>query len=151
MNIQHILVPVDFSEGTQTTLDCARELAGKFAARVTLLHIVQPIFPPVTEVAFTFEKQAREMQDEAERQLRDLAGSLPSGANAETVLDTGVPWDCIVERAGKLGADLIVMGTHGRSGLKHLWLGSVAERVVQHAPCAVLVVRQRPALPTPKA
>ena len=63
----------------------------------------------------------------------------------------GVPWHSIVEHSRDEPIDLIVMSTHGRSGLKHLWMGSVAERVVQHAPCAVLVTRppviQKPAPP----
>jgi nucleotide-binding universal stress UspA family protein len=146
MKIQHILVPVDFSQGTQAAIDYAREMAGRFSARLTLFHVLEPVFPPVSEVAFTFEEQARQMQEEAGKQLLKLAGAMAPGVQVDTAQETGVPWDCIVTHAQEQGIDLIIMATHGRSGLKHLWLGSVAERVVQHAPCAVLVARERPAL-----
>jgi nucleotide-binding universal stress UspA family protein len=149
MNVQHILVPVDFSEFTGDTLKTATDLAQKFTARVTLCHFLEPVFPPATELAFAFDKHNREIQDEAEKQIRVLADSFPAGIQTETRVETGIPWNGIVELAEKLRVDLIVMPTHGRSGLKHLWLGSVAERVVQHAPCAVFVVRQSPgAAPT---
>jgi universal stress protein A len=144
MNIKHILVPVDFSESTQSVVRDALELAGKFSARITLYHVLQPVFPPVGELDVTFDKRDRAMQDEAEKRLRELAGSTASKTKVNTAMEPGIPWDRIVNRASKYNVDLIVMGTHGRSGLKHLWLGSVAERVVQHAPCSVMVVRERP-------
>jgi universal stress protein A len=151
MKIQHILVPVDFSEGTPGAIRNALELAGKFSARITLYHVLQQIFPPVGELAFSFEKQERAMQDESEKHLRELAATIPCGTPVDTAMETGIPWNCIVNRAASHGVDLIVMSTHGRSGLKHLWLGSVAERVVQHAPCSVLVVRDQTALTPPKS
>jgi universal stress protein A len=143
MNIRHILVPVDFSEFTESTVQAAAELAEKFSARLTLCHFIEPVFPPVTELAFAFDRHNREMQDEAERQIRALAASVPSSIQTDTRVESDNPWSGIVDLANKLPADIIAMGTHGRSGLKHLWLGSVAERVVQQAPCAVFVVRQR--------
>ncbi len=151
MNIQHILVPVDFSESTPSSIAYALELAGKFSARITLYHVVQIMYPPGLEPVFTYEKEIKAVQDEAEKQLRELAGSIAPMAEVNTALESGVPWDCIVNRADKYGVDLIVIGTHGRSGLKHLFLGSVAERVVRHAPCAVLVVRDRPVLTPPNS
>jgi nucleotide-binding universal stress UspA family protein len=143
MNIQHILVPVDFSEFSNAILQAATELAGKFSARITLCHFIEPIFPPATELALAFQQHEREIQDEAEKQIRALAKAVASTVQVETRVEAGIPWNGIVGVAEKLRVDLIVMGTHGRSGLKHLWLGSVAERVVQHAPCAVFVVRMR--------
>jgi universal stress protein A len=154
MNVQHILVPVDFSESTNATLQAATELAEKFSARITLCHFIEPVFPPATELAFAFDQHNREIQNAADKQIRLLVQAVPSTVQVDTRVGTGIPWDGIVDLAEKLRADLIVMGTHGRSGLKHLWLGSVAERVVQHASCAVFVVRMRseasePGKPTP--
>ena len=146
MNIQHILVPVDFSESTPSSIAYALELAGKFAARITLYHVLQLMNPPGLDPVFTFEKEISALQDKTEKQLRELAGSIAPMVEVDTAMDSGVPWDCVVNRADNYGVDLIVIGTHGRSGLKHLFLGSVAERVVRHAPCAVLVVRARPSL-----
>lgn len=143
MNIQHILVPVDFSESTPSAISDALELAGRFSARVTLYHVLQPVIPPVGDLAFSFDKQERAVLDASEKQLRELAAAISSNFKVNTAMEAGIPWDCIVNHAAKHDVDLIVMGTHGRSGLKHLWLGSVAERVVQHAPCSVVVVRKR--------
>jgi nucleotide-binding universal stress UspA family protein len=143
MRIQHILVPVDFSERAQAALGQALELADKFSARITLLHVLENIFPPVTEVAVLYEEQFSDMHREAENELQKLAESAAGRAPVTTAIETGEPWDCIVNYAERQEVDLIVLDTHGRSGLKHLLLGSVAERVVQHAPCAVFVVRQR--------
>jgi nucleotide-binding universal stress UspA family protein len=151
MSIKHILVPVDFSESTQPAIDCALELAGKYSARITLCHVLQLMYNAGVPPVFTFEKEVKTVQEEATKQLRQLAGSLAPMAEVDTAMEAGVPWDRIVHFADEHGADLIVMATHGRSGLKHLMLGSVAERVVQHAPCSVLVVRGNPAHEAPKA
>ena len=155
MNIRHILVPVDFSESTPAVVSEAVELAEKFSARVTLYHVVSRFFPPVGELDYTLNRLEARLQDAAEEQLRELAASIAPRADVDFGMQTGVPWECIINRAARNGVDLIVMGTHGRSGLKHLWIGSVAERVVQHAPCSVLVVRPRavtkPARPTRRA
>ena len=151
MIIKHILVPVDFSDGTEASITSATELARKFSALVTLYHVMQMMHPPGLEPVFTEEKERKALQDETEKQLRKLAGSIAPMAEVETALEAGVPWDKIVTYADKHGVDLIVMATHGRSGLKHLMLGSVAERVVQHAPCSVLVVRQKPVNSVPNS
>jgi universal stress protein A len=145
MSIKHILVPVDFSEGTPSSIACALELAGKFSALITLYHVVQLMHPVGLEPVFTYEKEVKSVEDAAEKQLRKLAGSIAPMAEVETAMEAGVPWDKIVKYADKHGVNLIVMATHGRSGLTRLMLGSVAERVVQHAPCCVLVVREKPA------
>jgi universal stress protein A len=99
------------------------------------------------ELDYTLNKLETAMLDTAERQLRELAGQVSSRVSVDFAMQTGIPWECIVNRAAANRDDLIVMGTHGRSGLKHLFIGSVAERVVQHAPCSVLIVRTGPAAP----
>lgn len=141
-DIRHILVPVDFSEGTRCAIDYALALGGKFAARLTLLHVDKPLYIPATDVGFDYAAAERQGDGEAENQLRELAASITADIDVDTQMRYGIPWDCIVQWAAEHRADLIIMPTHGRSGLKHLLLGSVAERVVRHAHCPVLVVRE---------
>lgn len=143
MTIQHILVPVDFSESTRFTVGHACELAKRFSARVTLYHVFHIVMTPLNEVPTDLERWSEDREQAASSRLKELAASMGSGVQVETATDDGVPWDSIVKRAEKHGCDHIVMGTHGRSGLKHVLLGSVAERVVRHAPCSVTVVRKR--------
>lgn len=144
MNITHILVPVDFSEGTSNAIQYALGLGEKFSARITLFHVLEPVTPPPEGIILTFNDFETACADEACGKLLELASSFPASVPVATDMTTGIPWDCIVACAAQAHMDLIVMPTHGRSGLKHLWLGSVAERVVRHAPCPVLVVRQTP-------
>jgi nucleotide-binding universal stress UspA family protein len=148
MNIRHILVPVDFSESTPAVVSEAVELAEKFLARLTLYHVIHPVFAASGEMDYTLNQSEIKMYDQAREKLAELAAPIRPRVDAAVRMQTGIPWECIVNHAAQNDVDLIVTGTHGRSGLKHLWLGSVAERVVQHAPCCVLVVRTRPA---PKA
>jgi universal stress protein A len=155
MNLQHILVPVDFSEGTSATLAFAFELAEKFTTHLTLLHIIEPITMPAGDfylggdIAAITSVYTQNLSEAAREQMKTLAATIPPGIPFDISIGIGVPWHSIVEHARDHPIDLIVMSTHGRSGLKHLWLGSVAERVVQHAPCAVLVVRPGPNAATP--
>lgn len=143
MTIQHILVPVDFSESTNGTVRFARELAERFSARVTLYHVFHIVMTPLNEVPTDLERWSEDRERAAEARLKELAASMGSGVQVETAAEDGVPWDNIVKRAAKFGHDHIVMGIHGHTGLKHVLLGSVAERVVRHAPCSVTIVRKR--------
>ena len=136
-----ILVPTDFSGPSAAALDYARTLARTFGARLHLLH--------VTENAFlrAVVSDPRDLETAARRQLQETlteedAGSLGAVIAVEQSDD---PADEIVSYARQAEIDLIVMGTHGRSGMAHLLMGSVAEHVVHAAPCAVLTVRHAPA------
>ena len=137
-----IVVPMDFSTGSTRALAYARVLAERFGASLHLLHVVQdpylaagwsegyPAIPDLTE----------QLRQETERRLQDLASSLtPLTTSTEAVV--GTPAQTIAQVATEQRADLIVMGTHGRTGVAHLLLGSVAERVIRSAPCPVLTVR----------
>lgn len=137
----HILVPVDFSETSRLAIDYALEVCSKFSAKLTLLHIQKPPVVPGTELGFNYAEYLEHLSNTAADRLRELAASLPASCGAQIKVLEGIPWDLIVQHAADSGADLIVMPTHGRSGLKHLLLGSVSERVVRHAHCPVLVVR----------
>ena len=139
MKCQHILVPVDFSPDAERALDYAIGLARQFQARLTLFHVIH--IPVTTEVdlsSYYGEMETRAQQSIAAYQQRVA----DAGLTAEAVIMRGTPFREIVEIATTQQVDLIVMGTHGRTGLQHLLLGSVAERVVRLAPCPVMVTRE---------
>jgi universal stress protein A len=146
-NVKRILVPVDFSDASRQALVYAGELAACFGAELELLHVwdVPPYIPPEAMVgvpgtdARSLGQLAREhARDEMARLLADYQGKLPI---AETLLESGDPARVIVEVAERRESDLIVIGTHGRTGFSHLLLGSVAEKVVRRATRPVLTVR----------
>jgi universal stress protein A len=145
--INNILVPVDFSSNAERALDYATMLAKRHGAAIELLHVVDDPFtsgawtpdsyvPNLTELLQVLIAQARERLRPQEASLR------AQGIRTESWVMSGVPSREIVARAADAGFDLIVMGTHGRTGLAHVVMGSVAERVVRRAPCPVLTVRE---------
>jgi len=143
MTAQHILVPTDFSEYADYALDYAIELAQKLQARLTLLHIIQ--LTPMTMgdmYGYSLEAYLEAIESEAQKRMEALLNRVyQEGLEGETVIVQGVPFQIIVDMAESQNADLIVMGTHGRTGLTHALMGSVAEKVVRLAPCPVLVTR----------
>jgi nucleotide-binding universal stress UspA family protein len=142
--LRHILVPFDFSDGARLALAHAVATARAFNARITLFHVVHlPYlgsgFGPGDGLAL----EAR-LVEETSSQLDAIADEVKGqGVEAQVVVRVGHPSSEVVDLAGRDDIDLIIMGTHGRTGLKHVLLGSVAERVVRHAPCPVTVVRAR--------
>ena len=144
--ITRILVPVDFSSHSERAFRYALRLASRFGATVDLLHVVDNPFAAGTMTAEVYVPNLPEMLDsllqEAEKGLAALkSAAAGEGLRVETHVLTGQPAHTIVENARTGGFDLIVMGTHGRTGFSHLFVGSVAERVVRRAPCPVLTVR----------
>ena len=140
MSFQRILCPVDFSDCSREAMHAASELARAIGAAVTLFHVVEPpraLFPPPAGLVPPAAEGAP--LADAGRELAAWQGQ-ESGAPAP-IVRAGVPWHEIVAEVERGEFDLVVMGTHGRTGLTHVLLGSVAERVVRHARCSVLVVR----------
>ena len=140
-----ILVATDFSEWAEQALDYAVALAGKLDAKIFVLNVigVPSMGIPEVGVAVTstvIESTVRTHQAE----LDTLAGRHPS-VRIETVLRTGDARDLIIDVAREVSADLIVMGTHGRRGVRRALIGSIAESIVRTAPCPVLTVRQHKA------
>lgn len=143
----HILVPTDFSQAAALALDAAATLARELGAKLTLVHVHDPeaLHPPASvgwsqaqqdKLEREIERTIRESFDEVERE--QLAGVK---VEDKVIVRDASAARGICDYAQKIGADLIVIGTHGRTGLKHLMIGSVAERVVRHAPCPVLTLR----------
>lgn len=146
--LNRILVPVDFSDCSRAALDYAETLSKTFSATVDLIHVweVPPYIPPEAMVGVPghdTQTLADVAHGSAEKEMRRFVKELEDeGVKVErTLLDSGDPGRTIVEVAEKEHYDMIVLGTHGRTGLSHLLMGSVAERVVRHAPCPVLTVR----------
>ena len=144
-SLNRILVPVDFSAHSEKAVRYATTLANKFGARVSLIHVVEDPFVTGAWQAEAFVPNIPELLNElikaAQAQMGELKKHLAAhGFVVETSVITGQPARAIVEQAAAGKFDLIVMGTHGRTGLSHALMGSVAERVVQRAPCPVLTV-----------
>lgn len=139
-----ILVPVDFSTHSAEAVLYAADLSQHYEASVTLAHVYEPVTYSLPDGHLLFTTvQLSSMMSEFEKQLgAAMADAKAAGAlRVETEMLQGVAPSEILRFAGESGHDLIVMGTHGRTGVKHALLGSVAERVVRRAPCPVLTVR----------
>jgi len=134
--ITRILVPTDFSRPSEQALAYARSLAQRFGASLHLLHVVNRPLLAEGLAAEAFIDESSDMVEVAQQRLRKQA---PDAASANVVF--GYAAKSIVQHASQLGVDLIVMGSHGRTGIAHILLGSVAEAVVRTAPCPVLTVR----------
>lgn len=136
--IQTILFPTDFSESSHHALDLAFAFARDFKARLIVLHVASP--PPAVPYS-EFEKAMQESSSSRIELEKELRQCQDPGCNAEFRLVEGNPADEIIRVAGEVHCDLIVIGTHGRTGLGRLLMGSVAEKVVRRAPCPVLTAR----------
>ena len=165
MDVQTILVPIDYSEDARQALQWGASIAAKYGAKLLLLHVipkaVEEISPsgpewitPLSPPAYYYEGMAPgsrgrstepiiiDLQEQAVAQLSDFAhASLKDPVPMHVQVVVGRPAAEIVRVAREQRVDLIVMGTHGRTGLRHLLLGSVAEEVTRQAPCPVFTVR----------
>ncbi len=144
MEIRQILAPTDFSEFSKQAIESAFALAQTFGAKLLLLHVVE--LPAYPVEGFVPSTMGTTLIDDLQRQASlDLAQVLPEPPNAMVEVSrqvlVGIPYRTIVEVAEVAKADLIVMATHGRTGLSHLVMGSVTERVVRTAACPVLTIR----------
>src|SRR5262245_62200131 len=147
LNIQNIIVPIDFSRMSMQAIQIAKQLARRFGASIHLAHVRQFNYaadfvaaaPPM--VPFSFMPYEQNGEQTALKELKKVASECGvSSANCD-VLGGAPPFNEICRLAQTIPADLVVMPTHGRTGLKHVFLGSTAERIVQHSSCQVLVTR----------
>jgi nucleotide-binding universal stress UspA family protein len=138
---KRILCPVDFSPTSLHAIDHAAAIARWYQASITALHVYDPVVMPVPGLPVPAERVS---EADVARVHGEVVASLEAATIADldvhVLVDVGKPAPCILDRADTLGADLIVMGTHGTSGFEHLVLGSVAEKVLRKASCAVLTV-----------
>ena len=143
--ITRILVPTDFSETSDAALTYAQTLADSLGASLHLVHVFddpygEALMAEVNESVYE-SMRGSALAAARRRLLRRLPPADRKRFRATTAMITGTPASAIVDYAGKHEMDLIVMGTHGRSGFAHLLLGSVAEKVVRSSTCPVLTVR----------
>jgi universal stress protein A len=144
MEMRHLLVPTDFSEGSKQAFEYALGVSQTCGAKLTLLHVVElPSYLIDGHASAHVTTALRDhMQGSAQQELARL---LPEGSGTPVQIArqvaVGVPHQKILEIAAAEQVDWIVMATHGRTGLSHLVMGSVAERVVRTAPCPVLTLR----------
>jgi nucleotide-binding universal stress UspA family protein len=145
IKIKNILVATDFSAPSESALEYGRALSLNFGARLHVLHVVEvPVFSAGADgMAYDFALIQESMEEDARKKLTDLLGAENGQPPAMTRVVTTAPSPAIViaDYAKKANIDVIVMGTHGRGMLGHLFMGSVAERVVRIAPCPVLTLR----------
>ena len=143
--LKNILVATDFSESAAVALNYGRDLARTFNARLHLVHMVEDVMVRYSpEVSFAAPELQKNLEDRAWRELRARITEDDRAFTIVPVVQTcvNIP-NAIVEYAKSNSIDLIITGTHGRGPIKHLLMGSVAERVVRLAPCPVLTVHAK--------
>jgi nucleotide-binding universal stress UspA family protein len=139
-----ILTAIDFSENSDYAFDYALTLAKQFDSQLMTLHVINE---PVDLRGFyvphiSFEQLEKEIEEGAEKMMAKFCSSkMGDFTNFTTSIVTGIPYEEIIRSAQEAAASLIVLGTHGRTGLDHLIFGSTAERVVRGASCPVLTIR----------
>ncbi|MGD8863943.1 MAG: universal stress protein [Myxococcales bacterium] len=147
MAFEHILVATDFSEHSERALDVCRKLAVEGGSKVSLVHVYPETFyaaypVPAAPVAPS-KQQLAEMKQAIEESLERLRGERLEGVSFAHVglISHDSPAQAVCEYAGEHGVDLIIVGSHGRTGLAKFLMGSVAEQIARHAGCSVLLAR----------
>jgi nucleotide-binding universal stress UspA family protein len=147
VDLKKILVPIDFSETSRKAMQYGLSFARQFTAELLLLHVVEsaPLAAPAPPFPVIQDETTRAtLHESAAKQLAGWRNEIGTQVAVKASVREGVsPHAEIVKAATDGNIDLIILGTQGRTGLAHLLIGSTAERVVQHAPCPVLVVRER--------
>ena len=150
-DIATILCPVDFSEPSDAALVSAVDLAERFSAEIILLHAISNI-DPMPSPSYTLTNHLveqipqimQQMTENAHQALKELIDNrIADRVPVRKIVEIGDPANCIVQVARTEPADLIVIATHGRSGIRDFFFGSVAEKVVRSAECPVLTLRQK--------
>jgi nucleotide-binding universal stress UspA family protein len=139
-----ILTAIDFSENSDHAFEYALTLATQFQAELTILHVINE---PVDLRGFyvphiSFEQLEKEIEEGAQNMMEKFCqNKLADFTNYKTAIVSGIPYEEIIKKADEIASSLIVLGTHGRTGLDHIIFGSTAERVVRSASCPVLTIR----------
>lgn len=142
-SIQKILVPVDFSKCSLKALRYASAFAAQFGSSLTLIHVVQINYSGVEFGPIDFPRFEDELTRASYRELEKVAQEeVPEGVRVSMEIRTGRAVPEITRFAKESEIDLIILSTHGHTGLAHIFLGSTAENVLRYAPCPVLIVRE---------
>jgi len=142
--INNILAPIDFSDYSKNALKYAAEFAKEFNAKLYLVYVVEPMIYPAdfSMGQIAIPSTDIDLNTRAEQELTNLSKTLDSGLVIESLIKTGKPFVEIIETAKEKDIDLIIIATHGHTGVEHLLFGSTAEKVVRKAPCPVLTLRE---------
>jgi nucleotide-binding universal stress UspA family protein len=141
---EKILTAIDFSENSEHAFEYALTLAKQFQAELTIMHVINE---PVDLRGFyvphiSFEQLEKEIEEGAQKMMENFCQTrMVDFNNYKTAIVTGIPYEEIIRKSEDTAASLIVLGTHGRTGLDHIIFGSTAERVVRGASCPVLTIR----------
>ncbi len=145
LDIIKILVPIDFSDYSKSALNYAVSFAQKFDAEMILIYVIEPvIYPPdfsmgqiaIPSINTEWDFKAKEELD------RLVKSNIPANVKVKTIIKTGKPFMEVIETAANENTDIIIIATHGHSGMEHILFGSTAEKVVRKAPCPVLTLRE---------
>ncbi len=141
--IERIVVPYDFSSDARAALDTAADLARRFGAALSVVHVISlPVEPGMAAPVYSWMPSSPEVMRQVERELDRLVEPLRrDGLDVGTQVSTDYPATRIVEYTDDVKGDLIVIGSHGLTGIRRFFLGSVAERVIRSAPCPVLTLK----------
>ena len=141
--LSRILVPLDFSTHSLGALEYARKLAEKFDSELILIHVVEPMvyMTDFNLGQISIPTIEKELVKKAEDELKKLKDKIGDRFKVKVIVKLGKPFIEIVQVAKDEDIDLIVMGTHGHTGVEHILFGSTAEKVVRKSPCPVLTVR----------
>ncbi len=145
MEIKKILVPIDFSDYSLTALDYAIDFAQAFNSELHLIYVIEPMIYPTdfSMGQIAIPEMPENIDQKIESDLENLIKEKIAGkVKAEKIVKTGRPFLEIIETASAIDADLIIIATHGLTGMEHLLFGSTAEKVVRKAPCPVLTLRK---------
>lgn len=140
--VRRIMVPIDFSDGSTRALRHARELALTYGAEIVALHAIEEVVLPMAYGMAPKQVDAEAVRPNVERALADLLSEHVGVEHARAEIRVGYPPQEILDAIDEEEIDWVVMGTHGRQGLNRLLMGSVAERIVRHAPCPVLTLQE---------
>ena len=142
--IKSIMVTIDFSDYSKRALKYAVDFAIQFNSKMFLIYVVEPIIYPAdfSMGQIAIPSADLDLQSRANEELQNLAKTIGSGLHVETIIKTGKPFIEIIDTAKEKDVDLIIMATHGHTGVEHLLFGSTAEKVVRKAPCPVLTLRE---------
>ncbi len=144
ITLRNILCPIDHSKHSESALKYAIAFALKDKAKLYLMHVLDSRTHEeaegISELTAIDEEGMNDLKDKLEKSVpEEIRGEI----KYEALVSLGVPFDEIVKVANEKSIDLIVMGTHGRTGLSHVMLGSIAEKVMRDAPCPVMIVKYR--------
>ena len=142
VELKKILFPTDFSESAENASHYAISLAQKYGGKIYAVHVIEP-FTYTVDFGIDYSAQYKEMETSAKKLLNEIVASLKkSKIDVEGVLLSGEPFVEIIKYAKKKQVNLIIMATHGRTGIEHMLMGSVAEKVVRKSPCPVLSIKK---------